>query len=329
MNWKHESTKLFDGLNFETALQLYFAVLAEAQKVEGPAPNLFSRRWPETAEDFEKRRQAAVSHDGYALESFDVAGFRFTKGTGKFEYGVDFVPSEFTEVRNYNPMVIAQFDLEAKSAAFVAEGGFRYVLGVELNSMLPEEGDYRVEVRNVHGQWDTFHRGFTSTLGEAIRIKREIEDGIVTSERGNAFCEARVTLIGAYHTPMGYIWIPPFGDITFLPRDQAQIIDGVRSYYTKLSADTAEKLLYRRQIEEEEITKMWPYIVRHSKRTKWDDPTEFVFEEQQYGIDRGSNTNGDPRSSHIRKTYGGGIGLVGAYQIGLLEAWARAYGYNG
>jgi len=328
MNRKHESTQLFDGLSFETSVQLYHEVLERVLRVEGPAPNLYSKNWPETADEFQKRKEEVFEREGYALEYFDVIGFRFSKGTGKYEYRVDFVPSEFSEVRNYRPMVIAQFDLRTcKTAAEVAEVGLQYCLGVELNSMLPKEGDYRIEVRNVHGQWDNFHSGYARSLGEAIRIKRDLEDGIVSSERGNAFCEARVTLYGQSQIALGYIWIPPFGDITFIPT-QKNFRHGGR-WTPGLSPETAEKLIWRHREEEDEIAKLWPYIVRHSKRIRWDDPTEFVFENQDYWVSRGTSAVCQPGSAGIcQGRWRSNLPLKAAYRSGLLYAWAQAFGYQ-
>lgn len=327
MNQKSQSTQLLDGLNFETAVHLYHALLERTEQVEGRAPNLFERQWKESDEAYNLRQNRAIDSDGYALEYFDVIGFRFSKGTGKYGYYVEFVPSDFFQVTN-SKRYIGSFDLRgATTAAEVAEVGFQYLLGVELNSMLPQEGDYRVEVRNVNGEWDSFHRGFAKSLGEAIRIKRDLEDGIAASERGNAFCEAKVTLYGDNYSELGYIWIPPFGDITFVPTRKNFRYEG--RWTPGLSSETAEKLIWRHREEEAEIAKMWPYIVRHSRRMKWDDPTEFEFENVRYGIDRGSSTIGDPRSSHITAGYRCGVGVVKAYRIGLLEAWARHYGYNG
>lgn len=310
-------THLFDGLDFNEAVAVYWRVLEEARKVEGPVPNhhagwVNQHREGDTFHTWAvESREKIRERDGYLFEEFPFLGFVIEKGNGANEF---VLLREKLFPRSWAPMeCVAQTHCSwAKNAADVAESTLGFVMQIELNAMIPEAAYYEVMVKDttkVAG-----HTRRASTMKEAMEIKRELEDGLYTRERGNVITEATITVNG-----IGKITFPAYGQPCFVPNPRRRPEPVSDERFAEIVAAHA-----RRQ---EAIRKLWGFITQ--KYDVW-NKCRFEFEGTTYLVSANPNSRA-PESCQIARHYIGSrswCDLFTALDSGLLEAWAKNLGYE-
>lgn len=307
------TTHLFDGLNFESfesAVAIYHRVLQEAQKVEGPAPNICPD-WEDKGRDFDLP-VVFEKRDGYRLETFDFLDFRIEKGNCDDEYCLlrqKLFPM-YTTGDEYE-CVVQVYASKVETAAEVAESVLGFVMQVELLKLLDTEACADIPCR-VYVKDITKIGGYDREVPyrDAWKTKREMENFIVSSERGNAICSATIEVMG-----LGYIVVPPFGKNRFVPTGHPEISD-----------EMFEAAVTRYPQEREEIRTLWGHIARHTTGTAF-EANRFDFEDTVYVACQNPNAMGRPEWTQVCRHYVGSrswVKLLDAYRSGLLAAWAES-----